>query len=188
MNTPPGPSEGMKVSLLWVLLPPLIRSHGASASIFNHFSRFGSWSPLSVCHLTHAYLTSVLLHHLCCIYFIVAIKLWSPSVLWNMLCVRYLFDVKIAALLSHINLMLLALIRPERRRVPSTARPDMIPPNSDLYDVIYLPGLSSGPHPRSMSSSSVAISQLWKPTQNKTELPVAILRSTSLVLSHCIDV
>jgi hypothetical protein len=79
-----------------------------------------------------------------------------------MLCVRSLFDAKIAALLSHINLMLLALIQPDRRRVPSTARPAMIHPSSDLYDVIYIPGPSSGPPPdRSMSSVSVASSQLW---------------------------
>jgi hypothetical protein len=79
-----------------------------------------------------------------------------------MLCVRSLLDAKIAALLSHINLMLLALIWPDRRRVPSTTRPVMINPSSDLYGVKYLPGLSSGPPPaRIMSSVSVASSQLW---------------------------
>jgi hypothetical protein len=134
----------------------LTRLHRASASIFNCSSRFGCWSPLSACHLTHAYVTSVLLHQLCFRYFIVVIKSWSHSVLCNMLCVRSLFDAKIAALLSHINLMRLALIGPDRRRVPSTVRPDIIPPSSDLYDVIYLSGPSYGPPPdRSVSSVSV---------------------------------
>jgi hypothetical protein len=104
------------------LAPSLMRSYRALASIFNSSLRCGSWSPLSACHLTHAYMNSVLLHQLCCIYFIVAIKSWSPSVMWSMLYVRSLFDAKISALLSHINLMILVLIRPDRRRVPSTAR------------------------------------------------------------------
>jgi hypothetical protein len=112
-----------------------MRSHSASASICSRSSRFGSWSPLSAWPLTHAYVPSVLLYQLCCRYFIVAIKSWYPSVLWKMLCVSSLFDSRIAALLSHINLMRLALIRPDRRIVPSTARPDIMPPSSDLHDV-----------------------------------------------------
>jgi hypothetical protein len=106
-----------------------------------------------------------------------------------MLCVRSLFDDKIAVLLSHINLMHLALIWTDRMSVPSTARPAMIPTSYDLYDVIYLPGSSSGPPPaRSMSSVLVASSQLWYPTPNKTDMSVAMIRSTSLVTSHCLGV
>jgi hypothetical protein len=107
--------------------------------------------------------------------------------MWNILCVRSLLDAKIAALLSHINLMRLALIRPDRRSVPSTVRPDMITPSSDVYDVIYLPGPSSGTPPdRSMSLVLVARSQLWCPTPNNTDPSVAMIRSTSLVMSHCL--
>jgi hypothetical protein len=85
--------------------------------------------------------------------------------------------------------MRLALIRPDRRSVPSTARPDIMPPSSDLYDVIYFPGPSSGPPPASdISSVSVACIQLWHPTPNRTDPSVAMIRSTSLVTSHCLGV
>jgi hypothetical protein len=163
-----------------------MRSHSASDSIFSRSSWFGSCSPLSAWHLTHAYMTSVLLHQLCCRYFVVTIKSWSPSVLWNMLCVRSLFDARIVALLSHINFMRLALIRPDRRSVPSTARPAIMPLSSDLYDVTYLLGPSLGPPAASsISSVSVASIQLWYPTPNRTDPSVAIIRSTSLVTYHC---
>jgi hypothetical protein len=106
-----------------------------------------------------------------------------------MLCVRSPFDAIISALLSHINLMHLALIRPDRRIVPSTAKPAMIPLSSDLYAIVYLPGQSSGPPPaRSMSSVSVASSQLWYPTPNKTDPSIAMIRSTSLLTTHCLGV
>jgi hypothetical protein len=99
------------------------------------------------------------------------------------------FDTRIAALLSHINLMRLALITPDRKSVPSTTKSDMMPPSSDLYDIMYLPGPFSGPTPASnISSDSVTIIQLWYPTPNRTNLSVAMIRSNYLVTSHCLGV
>jgi hypothetical protein len=109
--------------------------------------------------------------------------------MWNMLCVSSIFDARISALLSHINFMRLALIKSDLKSVPIIARPVMMPPSSDMYYVMYLPGPSSVPLPASnISSDSVAIIQLWYPTPNRTDPFVSMIRSTFLVTSDCLGV
>jgi hypothetical protein len=77
------------------------------------------------------------------------------------------------------------LIRPDRLGVPRTARPAATPPSSDLYDYIRNRSPSSGPPPcRSMSSSSVATTQLWYPTPRVTDPSVAMIMFTGVVGSQ----
>jgi hypothetical protein len=74
---------------------------------------------------------------------------------------------------------------PDRARVPRTANPAASPPNSDRYDVMSRGSPSSGPPPViSISSSVVAITQLWYPTPNRTDPSVATIRSFGSVVSH----
>jgi hypothetical protein len=84
---------------------------------------------------------------------------------------------KISDLLSHTHFTERMLIMPDRASVPRTANPAASPPNSNRYDVMSRCSPSSGlPHVSSISSSAVAITQLWYPTPSKTDPYVATIR------------
>jgi hypothetical protein len=113
----------------------------------------------------------------------------SVSVLWNMMSVGCLLLARIAGLLSHTHFTKRMLIRPDRARVPRIDRPAAIPPNSEWYEVMSRGSPSSGHPPvSSMSSSDVAITQLWYPTPNRTDPSVATIMSFGSILSHPLGV
>jgi hypothetical protein len=96
---------------------------------------------------------------------------------------------RIADLLSHTNFTERMLIRPDRVSVPRTANPADNPPNYDRYYVMSRGSPLSGPPPvSSISSSAVAITQLWYPTPIKNDPSVATIRSFGSVVSHPVGV
>jgi hypothetical protein len=92
---------------------------------------------------------------------------------------------RIADLLSDTHFTERMLRMPDRGSVPSTTSPADSPPNSDWYDVMSRGSQSSGPpHVSSISSSAVAITQLWYLTPNKTDPSVTTIRSFGSIVSH----
>jgi hypothetical protein len=79
-----------------------------------------------------------------------------------MICVTVLFDAMMAALLSHTYLMWRRQTKPDWCNMQMTASPDIMPPSSDLYDIMYALSPSSGPPPDVIISSFLSASiQLW---------------------------
>jgi hypothetical protein len=96
---------------------------------------------------------------------------------------------RIADLLSHTYFTEHMLISPDRARVPRTDNPAAIPLNSDRYYVMSRGSPSSGPLPvSSISSSDVAITQLWYPTPNRTYPSVDTIRSCGSGVSNPLGV
>jgi hypothetical protein len=78
---------------------------------------------------------------------------------------------KIADLLSHMHVTERMLIKPARASVHTTAKLVANPPNYERYDVTSRGSPSSGPPPlSSISSSAVAINQMWYPTPNTSNI------------------
>jgi hypothetical protein len=81
------------------------------------------------------------------------------------------------------------LMRPDLLRVPRTVRPAAMPPSSDLCDCIRNRSPSSGPSPcRSVSSSSVATTQLWYRIPKVVYPSVAMIMFTGVVGSQSMGV
>jgi hypothetical protein len=86
---------------------------------------------------------------------------WSLSGRWKLICAVLLFEERIAAMLSQMNLTICMHMRPDLWSVPRTASPATIPLGSDLYDIMESLDPSSGPQPaKKMSSFGVEISQM----------------------------
>jgi hypothetical protein len=137
-------------------------SHCSSVITLSLSAQFSSWLRSSACPFTQSCVMSRPRHQFSCRSLIVLTKLWSPSMWWKMLSVSSLLVDRTADSLSHINMAEAMLIRPDRLRVPRTVRTVATSPSSDLYNYIRNKSPSSGPPPcSSMSSSSVATTQLW---------------------------
>jgi hypothetical protein len=160
-------------------------SHCLSAITLSLSSRFSSRLRSSACPFTQSYVMSRPRHQFSCRSLIVLTKLWSTSMRWKMLSVSGLLVERTADSLSHRNVAEAMLIRPDRLRVPRTARPAATLPRSDLYDCIRNRSPSfSPPSCSSMSSSSVATTQLWYPTPRVTDPSIAMIMFTGVVGSH----
>jgi hypothetical protein len=89
-------------------------------------------------------------------------KSLSPFVLWKTLCVRFLLQYLVDASLSHTSLTDHNLIFPDLASVPIPASPLLMPPSSDLYEVMRSLSLLSGPPPNTSTCSLlVATTQPW---------------------------
>jgi hypothetical protein len=160
-------------------------SHCLSAIMLSLSARFNLRLRSSACPFTQSYVMSRPRHQFSCRSLIVLTKSWSPSMLWKILSGSGLLVYRTADSLLHRNVAGAMLIMPDRLSIPRTARPAVTPPSSDLYDCIRNRSPSSGPPPcRSMSSSSVATTQLWYPTPRVTDLSVAMLMFTGVVGSQ----
>jgi hypothetical protein len=154
------PADGL--ALLGPLACCRTISHCSSAITLSLYARFSSRLRSYACPFTQSYAISRPRHQFSCRSLIVLTKSWSPSMQWKMLSVSGLLVDRKSDSLSHINVAEDMLIRPYRLRFPRTARPAATPPSSDLYYCIRNKSPSSGPPPCiSMSSSSVATTQLW---------------------------
>jgi hypothetical protein len=84
---------------------------------------FSSRLRSSACPFTRSYVMSRPRHQFSCRSLIVLTKSWAPSMRWNMLSVNGLLVDRTADSLLHGNVAEAMLIRPDRLRVPRTARP-----------------------------------------------------------------
>jgi hypothetical protein len=115
------------LALLGLLACCLTISHCSPAIMLSLSARFSSRLRSCACPFTQSYVMSRPRHQFSCKSLILLTKSWSPSMRWKMLSVSGLLVDRTAYSLLHRNVAEAMLIRPDRLRVPRTARPVATP-------------------------------------------------------------